>query len=358
MGRPIKRQKFFGNTSGSGEQLQITAWVKGDSQARTGYIIAQTASRAYLVKTSAGQSVCKLVQSVAAAGQMSIKVFPYGYGGSGAAATNSTTTGVMSRVLSATITAAGTAYVPGDTLTLTTGTFTNAATFVINSTKVVSATVAAGGTGYPISTTVTLTVATGTGTQATIACTTNSSGVVTAVSSVTTGGAYTTNPTLSASATTAAQGSGCTLNLVMGVNAITPNVVANQKYTTLTASSGVATSAGAGTGCTLAPLFCVESLIPSAGGSDYNQPPTVTFSAGSATANAVLTSGVVTSFTVTAPGSYSTIPTVTLAAVSGTTNETARKITSRKVVTFEGHKFAWKLQNGVITSTQATVESA
>lgn len=73
MGRPLKKQQFFGNTGLAGRQIQVSAWVPGDSQARTGYIVKQEGTRRYKVTTSGGTGYCNLkATAVAAAGEMTI----------------------------------------------------------------------------------------------------------------------------------------------------------------------------------------------------------------------------------------------------------------------------------------------
>lgn len=378
MGRSIRKHKYFGPLTNSGEQVQASAWVTGDSQARTSYIIKQSASRRYLVKNTSSpnkQGVCKLVNTApAAAGQMTIAVYPYGIGGSGAAATNSTTTGVMSKLNTAVVNAAGVGYASGEVLALSplTGSVkTTEARITINTTKVVTATLTEGqgGSGYPINSTVLLTVVGGTGTAATVNATVNDSGVVTAISSIVSAGSYTVNPgtyvsneVLSACSTsTTGTGSGCKIDLTMGVNTITVGT-ASQKYTTLPPTTGCPTIypagyTGFGSGCTLNLTFKVESVILSAAGSEYNASPTVAFSGGGAVATATLSNGTVSAVVVSTAGSYTTIPTVTF-TTTGSDPEFARKITARKVVTFAGHTYKWKLQGNSIIATGATIESA
>lgn len=144
--------------------------------------------------------------------------------------------------------AAGTAYSPGDTLTLTGGTHSSAATLTVATLKLVSATIAAGGTGYGNAQTFNVTVAGGTTSQAaTVNVTSNSSGVITTINSVTVPGSYTVLPTLSGNAVTGGSGSGLTLNLVFGVKTVTVDDAG--AYTAIP-SNHVAVTGGAGTGAT------------------------------------------------------------------------------------------------------------
>ena len=129
MGRPIKKS-FFGNTASSGEQIQVTAWIPGDTSPKTGYILAQRGSRSYLVHTAAGNGICYLgnVTTPAAAGMMSALVYPYG-SASGSGATAGT---VTMKLVSATVgSTPGTGYAAGNVVTVAGGTATTAANIVV-----------------------------------------------------------------------------------------------------------------------------------------------------------------------------------------------------------------------------------
>jgi hypothetical protein len=151
MGRPIKK-KFIGDQKGSTEQshyIVCDAWVATDTANRiNAKITRQKASNEYRVDSSGvggpalsaanGSSkgyLCKLVNGLpAAAGQMSIAVDPY------VAPTGAATFAVTMEVNSATLVSGGgtgTAYNPGDVLTVVGGTGTSA-TITVN-------TVSAGG---------------------------------------------------------------------------------------------------------------------------------------------------------------------------------------------------------------------
>lgn len=122
MGRPIK-DKYFGNTSGSGEQIQGSAWVVGGSGAEAAYIMKQRSSRRYVVHTATGNDTCILVDSApAAAGEMTVAVWPAG-GNSGAGATAGT---ITMTVTTANINIAGTGYSANNIVTVTGGAGTSA----------------------------------------------------------------------------------------------------------------------------------------------------------------------------------------------------------------------------------------
>lgn len=80
MGRPIKKI-YFGPVVPGGTQLACEAWVDGDSQARSGYIISQHSSNSYLVRTLFGTGVCWLSDTIDQAGKMRIQIVAQGFGG-------------------------------------------------------------------------------------------------------------------------------------------------------------------------------------------------------------------------------------------------------------------------------------
>ena len=62
MGRPVKKRRF-GNTANAGQQMQVSAWLPGDTQARTSYVKSQLGSRRYKVVNSFGTGFVKLVNT-------------------------------------------------------------------------------------------------------------------------------------------------------------------------------------------------------------------------------------------------------------------------------------------------------
>jgi hypothetical protein len=123
--------------------------------------------------------------------------------------------------ISAVIAAAGTAYVPGDTITLTGGTETANIVLAVATTKVVSATVDAAGTGgTPGTATVTGTTGTGTKFQATV--TISGGGAISSVDAIAVAGSYSANPTSIAHEPVTGGGlTGARLAVVMGVSTVT-----------------------------------------------------------------------------------------------------------------------------------------
>ena len=164
------------------------------------------------------------------------------------------------------ISAAGTGYVPGQTITLTGGAETSNAVLDVLTTKVVSATVAggAGGTGGTPGTQ-TVTGTTGTGTLFTASVTVSGGGAITAVLSITTGGKYTVNPTtLATEPVTGAGLVGAQLNVVMGINTVGGHAGNLGSYT-VTPANPVAqgSSSGSGTGATVTANWMGTALVSS-----------------------------------------------------------------------------------------------
>jgi hypothetical protein len=80
MARPIGKQ-FFGPAVPGEEQIAATAWVEGDTQARTGFITRQSGPNRYHVETSFGESECELVEEITEEKQMTIQVRGEGVSG-------------------------------------------------------------------------------------------------------------------------------------------------------------------------------------------------------------------------------------------------------------------------------------
>jgi hypothetical protein len=74
MGRPLEKRQF-GNTSGSGQQIQVTAFIpvaNSGSSAVTGYINRQKNDTRFNVTTAQGTGVCSLSTGSVTAGLMKI----------------------------------------------------------------------------------------------------------------------------------------------------------------------------------------------------------------------------------------------------------------------------------------------
>jgi hypothetical protein len=125
MGRPVNA-KYFGNTNE--HTIILDAWTAYDTAPVSGFIKKQDSDDQFVATTAAGTSLCKLVNGAPTGpGQASLAVYPVSTSsGSGAAGTANL------KVVSATLSAAGTDYVSGDTLTVAGGTFGNAAAITVD----------------------------------------------------------------------------------------------------------------------------------------------------------------------------------------------------------------------------------
>lgn len=174
----------------------------------------------------------------------------------------------------------------------------------------------AAGAGYAVNDIVT--VLTGTGTRATATVNTvNGSGAVTALT-ILTRGSYTVVPTLTAAATS-----------------VLPT---------------------GGTGLTVNVTLELDTLVLSSGGADYTG-ARVTLT-GNGTATATVAGGVVTALSVVNRGTYTAIPTVTIAEVASGVVEFAKKLTAHRVATFLDNVYVWRLQGQAIVSGEANIQSA
>lgn len=139
-------------------------------------------------------------------------------------------------------------YVPGNFIYPTGGTQTTPAILRVTSTKVISATIAAAGTGGTPGTQ-TVTGTTGTGTKFQASVTVSGGGAITAVLSITEAGAYTVNPTsITAEPVTGASLAGAQLSVSMGVNAI--SIVNAGVFTTTSLTFTQGSTSGSGVGAT------------------------------------------------------------------------------------------------------------
>ncbi len=73
MGRPLNK-KYLGPVVPGGTQLACQAWVPGDDQVRSGYIIKQDGNSRYLVETPGGKGECYLVNEITGPEQMTVQV--------------------------------------------------------------------------------------------------------------------------------------------------------------------------------------------------------------------------------------------------------------------------------------------
>jgi len=187
------------------------------------------------------------------------------------------------------LTVPGSGYVPGDTWELTGGTAVGGVKFtgIITGTKVVSATIHAAGTGGTNGT-ATVTGTTGTsGLGRFTANVTIAGGIITAVNSITFGGQYTVNPTsLTAEPVTGGGLTGAQLTVVMGAGVLEFTAAGRYSVIPIGPYATTATS-GSGTGLQLSVLWGINDVVVVNGGFGYDGGSTVTFFGGAPTVNAV-----------------------------------------------------------------------
>lgn len=150
-----------------------------------------------------------------------------------------------------------------------------------------------------------------------------------------------------------------TVNTVDGSGAVTGlTLLAAGSYTAVPSLTGVATTVAptGGTGLTVNLTLELDTLVLSSGGADYTG-ASVTLT-GNGTATATVVGGVVTALSVVNRGTYTTIPTVTIAEVSSGAVEFASKLTAHRVATFLDNVYVWRLQGQAIVADEANIQSA
>lgn len=221
-------------------------------------------------------------------------------------------------VASATVTAGGSGFTSAPTVTVSGGGGSGAAfTAVLAARTVASLAVTAGGTGYTSAPTVTISGGGGSGATATAVL---SGGAVVSLSLTNGGSGYTSAPTLSFSG---GGGTGAAATAVLATTTVASVALGDAGAGFLEAPA-VTVSGGGGTGAAVTAALTPTTLLGinvSAGGSGYTSPPTVSISGGGgsgATAVALLAGGSVVAITITAGGSgYVEAPYVTLSGGGG-----------------------------------------
>jgi hypothetical protein len=71
MGRGLTK-RVMGNTSGTGKQVQVTAYVPTGSSAVTGYLVKEKSDVRYLCHTAQGEGVCNITTGTVTIGKFSI----------------------------------------------------------------------------------------------------------------------------------------------------------------------------------------------------------------------------------------------------------------------------------------------
>lgn len=368
MGRPINN-RYIGNTSQSGQQIQATAWIPGAPGPALAWINKQTANNSYKMTTEDGQytGVVELAQGGVALqqGQANITVTPYGASGSGAVAS------ARMNAFDATIGTSGTGAVTadyniGDTLSVLGGTNTAPATFTVSGIVVGQTGLSAGGSNYNAGNQITFGGAGWVSNVVLAVSTVDANGAITSFAQVAGGGirsgaalaTLSGGTTLIGSSGNAdTSGNGATFTVRWGVANAT---VAGQGVFSALPSNPVSTTTdGSGTGATLNVRWKVSNVVVSNGGTDFDEFATVSFSSGTAAATpTVNAAGSISSVTVTNPGDPVTaIPSVTIAP--GNTVQYAQEIRNLTVWTWDNNTFSWVMSNIDLTaSNQARIQSA
>lgn len=261
-----------------------------------------------------------------------------GGGGSGATASLR-----MKALVPSAIAAAGTGYAPGDSVTLSGGTYTQASVLTVTNTKLISAAVNAPGSGYAPSNTIT--VAGGTFSQAAVLTVATTQLVSAAVNAAGTG--YAPGDTITLAGGTFSQAAVITVNTVGGGGAIdTFTITTPGAYSVNTTSFTQGSTSGSGTGATFnTALFGVLTTTVSTAGvytvnaSSLTQSATSGSGSGATFNTAVYGINAVSVGTV---GSYSAIPSNPVEQASTTGSGTG--------ATFA---MAWGIGSVVITNSGA-----
>jgi len=354
MGRPINNI-YIGNSAVAGQQIVGYAWLAGDSQPRLSYIKKQRGTHSFMMSSVDGTGIpgggqVYLVNGpITQAGQGNIMVTPYGSTGSGATATANL--GISG---SPTIAVYGTGgsttnYIPGEKLSLVGGTYTSnkQANVTVNSVTFRTISTASSGASPGSA------YATGDyflfsgpnyGSEANVKISTvNGNGAITGLTVVSSGvysGATLPSNPVTATSQHSTSGIGATFNIGWGLNTVS---VANEgDYTAIPSNPVSLTGSASGTGGTINVTYSVSSVHVTALGANYLGAPAVDFSAGNASATAIVSNGNVSTITLNSGGSgYTNIPNVILADTA--TVQYATKMTDRIVYTFNGGQYEWLL---------------
>lgn len=362
MGRPIKKS-LIGNILGKNNQLTISAWLPGDTQARTGYIVRQEATGVYTCRTVNNTNVyvnqATLVNGPATAqGQCSIPVTPFLAGGSGATANAVVGIATQSIVSTGTSNYAA-SYKPGEVLSVFGGTDTAVATLNVLTVGARIANVATSSNGFTVGDTLTVGGAGWNSNAVVSVATTTGNGAIGSVNFISNGSF--SNPTLPTNplvftvktSTNVIVGS-ATFNVGYGVG--NTSIAAVGSYSAIPSNPVALTGSAAGVGATANVSWFVNGVTVSNAGSGYNAAPTIAFAGGNASAVATLSGSGVGSITVTSgnTATYSNIPIVSINALGAV--EYAAKVNDKTVVTFAGNQYVWYPTGTVLTAVnQATI---
>lgn len=368
MGRPINN-RYIGNTSQSGQQIQATAWIPGAPGPALAWINKQTANNTYKMTTEDGQytGAVELTQGGVALleGQANITVTPYGATGSGAVVA------ARMEAFDATVGTSGTGAVTadydiGDAINVLGGTSSAAASFTVTGIVVGQTGLSSGGFNYNAGNQITFGGAGWVSNVVLAVNTVDAAGAITGFVQVAGGGIrsgaalanLSGGTTLIGSSGNAdTSGSGATFTVRWGV----ANVTVDSKgvYSALPSNPVSTTTDGSGTGATLNVRYKVSNVAITNGGTDFDEFAVVSFATGSAAAAATVNAaGSIDSITVTNPGDPVTaIPAVTV--TPGNTVQYAQEIKNLSVWTFDNNTFQWVMSDVNLTSSnQARMQSA
>jgi hypothetical protein len=364
MGRPINN-RYIGNVSGSGQQIEATAYFTCKPGAALAYICSQKATNTYNMVSVCGNysNRVELTNGGVALqpGQANVTVKPYGFSGSGATATANLGATSFTVVSGGSGTYAN-GYVPGQILCVSGGTHT--ANKQSNAT-VTSVSLGAVGniysdTGYTVGDTFTWNYAGwSTPTIITVATTTgngNISGVTLTSVGSTTNTSVSNTTVYSSATTTNAWANSATFGLRWDASGLTVNHEGD--YTSPPSNPVSFTAAsGHGTGATATVGYGLSSVQVTAGGSGYQAVTATVSGNGGASVGATVTCGAVTALSICGPGSYGpTRPTITIAPIASL--EYAQVIRNLTVTTFLYNTYEWVPTGCTPRPGQAVLQTA
>lgn len=376
MGRPINK-RFIGNISGTGQQLQATAFFGGESEPKVAYINKQVATNTYEMTAVDGSARGRVQLTQGGVdlqpGEANVLVTPYGSSGAGVVANArmgvdvSTPNVAVGGGLNV-----GIDYNVGDKLTPAGGTYTQQANLTVTSVQVkyVSMSGTNAGQDYDIGNYIEFGGAGWISNLRVAVSNVDVSGAITEFAHVVGAGylgirnaAVPADP-LSGGVTYTGSGSdnngtGATFNVQWGVYSAAVNTAGNYSVLPGTTNVSTTTNSATGTGATVDLTYKVTNVAVANGGSDFDLAATVNFDSGAAAAVATVNAaGSISGISVTANGTgYTSIPGVSVDPVNGV--QYAAEIRNRTVWTFDNNTFEWIMSNeDIVESNQARIQSA
>ena len=364
MGRPINNS-HIGNVSSVGQQIAATAYFTGLGGTSAAWISSQKATNTYNMISNCGQynNRVQLTNGGVALqpGQANITVQPYGSTGSGVVATANigiTTYAVTTGGSGST----ANGYIPGQLLSVNTGTYTgnqraNAHVIAVSLGAVTVST----NNGYTVGDTFTwsaagwyapsvITVATTTGNG-------NISGVTISSAGTTVNASIGNTTTFTSSSTANAWATSAAFSLRWDVSGL---AAYNTGDYTVPPSNPVSFTAqtGYGTGAAATATYGISSTHITTLGANYQAVQVaVSGNGGAIVAGTVNGGGAVSSLTVIAPGTFGpTRPTLAVTPIAST--EYAEVIKNLSVTTFNYNTYEWVATGTVPGQGQAVIQTA